>query len=68
MGRDFGFSKDVASDGEALSLVFREVLGDQLARGTSEIIDAIGDVLANLYLAIWVSDPIHHASRHSDLR
>ena len=56
-----GVPEDVSGNGEALALLMREVAGNQLVRGATEVVDAVGPVLADVDLAVRICDAVDNA-------
>ncbi len=48
------------SDGEVPSLLSGKVLFDELAVGTSKVVDGVGEVLTDVDFPVWVGDLINN--------
>src|SRR5438309_624065 len=57
--RRLGLPKNLTSDCEVASLFASEIYGNQCARGTSEVVDAVGYLLPDINLPIRVGNLVN---------
>lgn len=56
IGGGLGLPKNLSADGEVTALLSSEVGSDELAAGAAKVIDAVGDILPDVNLAVRISD------------
>ena len=67
MARNFAIVRDVGellkyffSDGEVPSLLSGKVFFDELAVGTSKVVNGVGEILTDVDLPVWVGDLVNN--------
>lgn len=54
------FQEDFLSDGEVSPLLSCKIFFDELAVRAAKVIDGVGQVLTDVYLAIWIGDLVNN--------